>query len=390
MVIKKKLSLFFIVFLVLLCSAVISIYYSKIKKSTEVAPSTSVVQKSDIKENVKAIGEIYATELVSVGAQVSGQILKLHIKLGQSVKKGDLILEIDSKTQVDKLNTVKAELESAKADLAAKRMSLLTSEKNFIRKKKLFQAEAESQELVEQAENQLKQDEMAVQSAKLRLKQLQINVNTAQTELGYTQIRSPLTGTIVSLPVEAGQTINFAQTTPLIAVIANLEQMEVRMQIAEGDYTKLKPDMPVIFSTLANPAIKLKGQIKSIDPALTTLTKGTYDNKTENTDSAIYYYARMIVNNQDKMLSIGMTTQNEIIIKQKKNVLVIPKTAIFENGSQTIVSMYGPDKKITPRKIKTGISDFTQIEVVQGLKAGETVLTEFQDGENSESKGIDP
>ncbi|MGB8810055.1 MAG: efflux RND transporter periplasmic adaptor subunit [Acinetobacter calcoaceticus] len=390
MAIKKKLSLFFIVFLVLLLSVVIFIYYSKVKSSTEVTPSISIVKKSDIKETVKAVGAIYATELVAVGAQVSGQILKLHIKLGQSVKKGDLIVEIDSKTQVDKLNTSKAELESVKADLAAKRMALLTSEKNFIRKKKLFQAEAGSQELFEQAENQLKQDEMAVETAKLRLKQLQINVNTAQIELGYTQIRSPLTGTIVSLPVEAGQIINFAQTTPLIAVIANLEKMEVRMQIAEGDYTKLKPDMPVIFSTLANPTIKLRGAIKSIDPALTTLTKGTYDNKTENTDSAIYYYARMIVDNPDKMLTIGMTTQNEIIINQKKNVLAIPKTAIFENGNQTTVSVYGTDKKINPRKIKTGISDFTQIEVVEGLKVGESVLTEFQDSANSERKGIDP
>lgn len=390
MAIKKKLSLFFIVFLVLLLSVVIFIYYSKVKSSTEVTPSISIVKKSDIKETVKAVGAIYATELVAVGAQVSGQILKLHIKLGQSVKKGDLIVEIDSKTQVDKLNTSKAELESVKADLAAKRMALLTSEKNFIRKKKLFQAEAGSQELFEQAENQLKQDEMAVETAKLRLKQLQINVNTAQTELGYTQIRSPLTGTIVSLPVEAGQIINFAQTTPLIAVIANLEKMEVRMQIAEGDYTKLKPDMPVIFSTLANPTIKLRGAIKSIDPALTTLTKGTYDNKTENTDSAIYYYARMIVDNPDKMLTIGMTTQNEIIINQKKNVLAIPKTAIFENGNQTTVSVYGTDKKINTRKIKTGISDFTQIEVVEGLKVGESVLTEFQDSANPERKGIDP
>ncbi|QNX49071.1 biotin/lipoyl-binding protein [Acinetobacter seifertii] len=138
MAIKKKLSLFFIGLLVLLCSAAIFIYYSKIKSSTEVAPSLSVVQRSDIKENVKAIGEIYATELVSVGAQVSGQILKLHIKLGQSVKKGDLIVDIDSKTQVDKLNTVKAELESAKADLAAKRMSLLTAKRISFEKRNFF------------------------------------------------------------------------------------------------------------------------------------------------------------------------------------------------------------------------------------------------------------
>ncbi|WOE32387.1 MULTISPECIES: efflux RND transporter periplasmic adaptor subunit [unclassified Acinetobacter] len=363
-------------------------YYDQKKQANKIPPSTSLVQRHDITESVKAIGEVYATELVSVGAQVSGQILKLHVQLGQAVKKGDLLVEIDAKTQYDKLNMSKAELESAQADLVAKNMLLLTAEKSFIRKKTLYQVQAESKELLEQAENHLKQQEMAVQMAKLRIKQLQINVNTAKTELAYTQIKSPLTGTIVSLPIKEGQTINFAQTTPLIAVIANLQQMEVRMQIAEGDYTKLKPNMPVIFSTLANPDIKLNGKIISIDPALTALSKGIYDHKTENADVAVYYYARMIVKNPHHILSIGMTTQNEIILQQKKNILTIPKSAIFATSAdQALVAMYGENHKISLRKIKTGISNLNQIEVLDGLKAGESVLTDFQQEENLESKG---
>lgn len=381
----KKLIFFSIIILIILATLIF--YFLKYKKDQQVAPETITVQRGNITEVVKATGEVYATELVSVGAQVSGQVQKLYIKLGQEVEKGDLIAEIDSKTQLDKLNTAKAEIESAKADLAARKMALETSKKNYQRKLKLFQQDAGSKEELELAENQLKQDQSSVESTQFRLKRLQIDVNTAQTELGYTQIRSPLTGTVVSLPIEAGQTINFAQTTPLIAMIANLDKMEIRMQIAEGDYTKLKPNMGVRFSTLANPNIKHKGYVLSIDPALVTLTKGTYNEKGENANSAVYYYARMIVENTERVLSIGMTTQNDIVVNEKNNIITVPKTAIYDNDGEVSVSIYTKDKKIQNRKIKTGISDFNQIEVVQGLKEGEKILSEYQ-MDNVEKPGV--
>lgn len=381
----KKLIFFSIIILIILATLIF--YFLKYKKDQQVAPETITVQRGNITEVVKATGEVYATELVSVGAQVSGQVQKLYIKLGQEVEKGDLIAEIDSKTQLDKLNTAKAEIESSKADLAARKMALETSKKNYQRKLKLFQQDAGSKEELELAENQLKQDQSSVESTQFRLKRLQIDVNTAQTELGYTQIRSPLTGTVVSLPIEAGQTINFAQTTPLIAMIANLDKMEIRMQIAEGDYTKLKPNMGVRFSTLANPNVKHKGYVRSIDPALVTLTKGTYNEKGENANSAVYYYARMIVENTERVLSIGMTTQNDIVVNEKNNIITVPKTAIYDNDGEVSVSIYTKDKKIQNRKIKTGISDFNQIEVVQGLKEGEKILSEYQ-VDNVEKPGV--
>ena len=382
---KSKKLKFFLISLILLALVIAAyFFYQAQKKKPE--PATVEVTKGDITQIVKATGEIYASDIVSVGAQVSGQVQKLYIQLGQNVKKGDLIAEIDSTTQLDKLNTSKAELEAAKADLVAKRVSLQTLKQNYQRKLTLFKAEAGSREELEQANNQLKLAIADVESNEFRLKQLQINVNTAQTELGYTQIRSPLTGTVVSMPVEAGQTINFAQTTPLIATIANLEKMEIRMQVAEGDYTKLKQNMPVQFSTLADPNTKLEGVVKSIDPALTTLTKGTYDDKTENANAAVFYYARMMVDNPERKLIIGMTTQNDIIVNQKKNVLKIPKTTVIGYGSDATVYVYHQNQKPEQRKVVTGISDSNDIEIQSGLKLGEKVLAEAPD-ESAENSG---
>lgn len=365
---------------------VIVLYFFIFAKNSKIEPNTFEVKTGDITELVKATGEVYASEIVSVGAQVSGQVQKLYIRLGQPVKKDELIAEIDSTTQLDKLNTSKAQLESAKAELAAQKIALQTAQQDYQRKLTLYQAEAGSKEEMEQSKNALKQAQANVETKQFQIKQLQINVNTVQTELGYTQIRAPLSGTVVSLPVEAGQTINFAQTTPLIATIANLDKMEIRMQIAEGDYTKLKVGMPVRFSTLADPKIKLNGKIQKIDPALISLTKGTYDNKSENANSAVFYYARMTVDNKERKLSIGMTTQNDIIIHQKNNVIMIPKTTVMSENETSSVFVYTPNKKTEKRQVKTGVSDFNHIEIISGLKAGEKILMEFPDDSEKEAQ----
>jgi membrane fusion protein, macrolide-specific efflux system len=376
---RKKILIAIVVLLILL----ITLYFFVFNKKEVAEPTTQNVQRMDISEIVKATGEVYATEIVDVGAQVSGQVQKLYIKLGQDVKKGELLAEIDSTTQLNKLNNDKAELESTKASLVAKKITLKTAKQRYERKLKLYKSDAGSKEELEEAEDQYQQAVADVDSMVYKIKQLQISVNTAQTELGYTQIRSPLSGTIVSLPVEAGQTINFSQTTPLIAKIANLDRMEIRMQIAEGDYTKLKVGLPVKYSTLSDPNIKREDKVHSIDPALTTLTKGTYDSNNENANSAVFYYARMIVENLDRKLSIGMTTQNDVIIHRKNKVLAVPKSVVMGEGDQTTVYVYGANKKIETRKVKTGISDFNNIEIISGLKEGEKVVMELPEGEAS-------
>lgn len=374
---KRKLNKMIFMFPVILLAILLSgWWYFQSKQTQQLQPNTYTVSRGDIREVVKATGEVYASEIVSVGAQVSGQIKQLYIRLGQDVKKGELIAEIDSTTQLNQLENSKADLESAKAELAANQISLQTEQQNYQRKVKLYRADAEAKEEVERAINSLKRAQAMIATQQLKIKQLQNIVNTAQTELGYTQIRSPITGTVVSMPVEAGQTINFSQTTPLIATIANLEKMEIRMQVAEGDYTKLKTGMAVRFSTLADPKVNLEGTVQSIDPALVSLTKGTYNEKSENTNSAVFYYARMVVNNPQRKLSIGMTTQNEILINARKNVLTLPKVAVIQEDSTAWVYVYHHGKPAEKRKIHTGIADFNQIEVLSELKEGELILLE--------------
>lgn len=118
------------------------------------------------------------------------------------------------------------------------------------------------------------------------IKQTQITINTDETNLGYTKIRAPLNGTIVSVPVEEGQTVNANQTTPTIVQIANLGDMEIDIQISEGDITKVKPGMPVDYTILSEPNTIFHAKLDSIDPGLTTLTDGSYSKSSTSSSSS--------------------------------------------------------------------------------------------------------
>lgn len=99
-------------------------------------------------------------------------------------------------------------------------------------------------------------------------------MNTDEVNLGYTRITAPLDGTIVSVPVDEGQTVNANQTTPTIVQIADLDKMEIKIEISEGDITAVKPGMPITYTILSNPETEYNATLTSIDPGLTTLTDG--------------------------------------------------------------------------------------------------------------------
>lgn len=184
----------------------------------------------------------------------------------------------------------------------------------------------------------MEQTEDALASAKARIKELQssikqtqIAINTSETDLGYTRITAPINGTVVALVVEEGQTINANQTTPTVVQIANLSTMLNKMQIAEGDATKVQAGQNISFTILSEPDAPISATLDSIDPGLTTMSQGNYSKSTDTTSSAVYYYARATVPNDNGKLAIGMTTQNTIEIASASDVLVVPSIAIKIN-----------------------------------------------------------
>lgn len=359
-----------------------------LKPKNEINYLTEPVVRTSIAQTVSATGEISAAQLVDVGAQASGQIKKLHVTLGQQVKKGDLIAEIDSTSQLNNLNTNKAKLDTYQAQLVSAEIALRSADKKYKREQALWQEDATSREALEDAQDAFAAAKASVAELKSSIRQTQIAINTAEADLGYTRITAPMDGTVVAIPVEEGQTVNANQTTPTIVQVADLSTMLNKMQIAEGDVNKVKAGMKLSFTTLSQPDNVREATLESIDPGLTTMSQGSYTTSTDTTDSAIYYYARSLVPNEDNVLHIGMTTENTITINQAEKVLAVPKLAVKQRGGKQYVRVLGENNQPQEKEIITGLSDNMSTEVKSGLSEGENVIiSEAAAGETSNSVG---
>ncbi len=334
---------------------------------------TEPVKRQNIQKVVNATGEVRASELVTVGAQASGKIEKLYVTIGQQVKKGDMIAQIDSTTQQNDVDINKARLNSYQAQLAAAQVSLDVAKKQYDRTAALTKKNAASTEDLENAQNTYETAKSKVTELEASIKETEISLSTAETNLGYTKITSPLDGTVVSIPVKEGQTVNAAMNTPTIVQIADLSQMEILIEISEGDIGNIKPGVKVTYSVLANMTDVFETTLKSIDPGLTLLTNGEYTEVVEASE-AIYYYGRLLVPNPDGLLRIGMTTQNVIYVDSAENVLIVPVTAVKGDSDGKYVEVLNPQGVVVKVMVETGVSDGLNIEVKGALNENDEVV----------------
>ena len=352
-------------------------------KDEKVEFITKKAKKGSFSKKVDAAGEIFATELIDVGAQVSGQIKKLYVKLGDQVKKGDMIASIDSSTQQNSIDNKEAQLAIYKAQLESAKVALNIAKTQFDRENALFSKNATSKQEFESAKNTYSANSAKIKELEAQIKQTNIELSTAKINLGYTKITAPRDGTVVSVQVEEGQTVNANQTTPTIVNIADLSHVKMKMQIAEGDITKIKVGTPVEYSILSEPTKKFQTTVSSIDPGLTTLSDGSYGSSSSSkssysssssSSSAVYYYAQSIVDNKDGILRIGMTTQNELLIANVEDAIIVPSIGIKKDENGTFVYVL-KDGKPVKTAVKTGIKDNLDTQIISGINEGDEIIT---------------
>lgn len=352
-------------------------------KDEKVEFITKKAKKGSFSKKVDATGEIFATELIDVGAQVSGQIKKLYVKLGDQVKKGDMIASIDSSTQQNSIDNKEAQLAIYKAQFESAKVALNIAKTQFDRENALFSKNATSKQEFESAKNTYSANSAKIKELEAQIKQTNIELSTAKINLGYTKITAPRDGTVVSVQVEEGQTVNANQTTPTIVNIADLSRVKMKMQIAEGDITKIKVGTPVEYSILSEPTKKFQTTVSSIDPGLTTLSDGSYGSSSSSkssysssssSSSAVYYYAQSIVDNKDGILRIGMTTQNELLIANVEDAIIVPSIGIKKDENGTFVYVL-KDGKPVKTAVKTGIKDNLDTQIISGINEGDEIIT---------------
>ena len=372
----------FFILLGLLVAAGAAYYFFSSNSKQETTYLTESVTRGNVEKTVVASGSVESVNEVDVGAQASGKITKLYVKLGQEIKKGEMIADIDSTTQINTLNTKKAALVSYQAQLKAKKTAYDVALSSYNRLSKLYTQKATSLDSVNTAKSTLDNAKAEMEAIEANIKQAEIEVNTAETNVGYTKITAPMDGTVISVPVSEGQTVNANQTTPTIVTIADLSKMKIKPEISEGDITKVKAGagQEVSFTILSDSQTVYHSVIDSVDPANTTTSDSsststsTSSSSSSSTTSAIYYYANVLIDNPDRTLRIGMTTENNIKIANAKDVLLVSNMAIQKRDGKSFVNVLNDKNQPEPREVEIGVQNDFKTEIKSGLNEGEKVI----------------
>ena len=371
----KNLKLTLSIVLVIVLVAGASIYFYVKNSEPEVTFSTQPVVTGNIENTVLSNGVLYPYKMVNVGAQVSGQLQKIAVNLGDTIKQGDLIAQIDNLTQKNLLQEAQASLNNINAQYRAKQAQIHESNLAFERQAKMLKQKLSSQADYDIAEAALLVYKAELEQLLAEKEKALISVNNAEIDLGYTTISSPIDGTVIYVSVEEGQTVNTNQSTPSIIEVAQLDVMTVKAQISEADIINVQAGKKVYFSILGAPNKKFEGVLRSIEPGPTLLTGD--DSKLAIGDSdAIYYNALFDVENKQNLLRVGMTAQVSIVLGSAEEALLIPSqvlTSKSERNDQYRVSIL-VDGKIEKRKVEIGINNKVQAQVLSGLNEGDQVI----------------
>ena len=340
------------------------------------------VSRADLEDSVLASGTIDAIERVSVGAQATGQLKSLKVELGDRVKKGQLVAEIDDLTQQNELRNAEAALQTRRAERAAKVATLKQAELAFKRQRQMLAADASSREAYETAEATLAVTRAEIASMDAQIAQAEIQVDTAQVNLGYTRIVSPIDGMVVAVVTKEGQTVNSIQSAPTIIKVAQVDTMTIKAQISEADVTRVKPGLPVYFTILGEPDERYRATLRAVEPAPDSIQKedaasSLTSSSSTSTSAAVYYNGLFDVPNPDEKLRISMTAQVFIVLGEAKDAVVVPASALGKRGKdgRYEVRVVLDGNKTETRQVRIGMNNNVQAQVLEGLEVGERVVS---------------
>lgn len=334
-------------------------------------------RRGDVIETVLATGSLVGRNEVEVGAQVNGQIQKLYVKLGDKVKKGDMIAEIDPRTQINSLSSAKAELRIVQADKKQTEALLKMQEAEYNRQLKMRKGNATSDASLESAEASLAQTKAKLEACDAYIEKAKISVSTAETNLGYTKITAPRDGVVIGIVTEEGQTVVSTQSAPTIVKIADLDTMTVEAEISEADVVKVKAGMPAYFTILGMPGRKFISEFRAIEPATESESSSSSSaSSASSSTQAIYYNALLDVDNSEGILRKSMTAEVTIVLGESKNVLYLPIAVLNQNlgDNKYKVLVKGKDGKAEERVVTVGRKDNVNYEIVEGITENDEII----------------
>ncbi|WP_166219919.1 efflux RND transporter periplasmic adaptor subunit [Pseudomonas atagonensis] len=351
--------------------------------------ATVQVSRGDIESSVTALGTLQPRRYVDVGAQASGQIRKIHVEVGDVVKQGQLLVEIDPSTQKAKLDASQFSIENLKAQLQEQQAQHELAKQKYQRQQNLAAGGATREEDVQTARAELKATQARIDMFRAQIRQAEASLRSDQAELGYTRIYAPMEGTVVALDAREGQTLNAQQQTPLILRIAKLSPMTVWAEVSEADIGHVKPGMTAYFTTLSGGNRRWSSTVRQILPVppkpldQTSQGGGSPASSSKSGSARVVLYTVLLdVDNADNALMAEMTTQVFFVAHQAKNVLTAPVAALQGSAvaNRQTAQVVAANGQIQSREVQTGISDRLKVQILDGLNEGDHLLVGPADG----------
>lgn len=339
---------------------------------------TEVVARGRVTSTVTASGTLSPLKTVQVGSQVSGRIVELFADFNSQVKKGDVIARIDpSLLESDKARS-RANLKSARASLTKANADRDNAKLIYERTKQLVKDGVAAQQELEAAFTTWTSAKANAEAAGAAVAVANAAIETADTNLLYTTIVSPIDGVVISRDVSLGQTVAASLSAPTLFTIAeDLRAMEVHTSVAESDIGQLVPEMRVTFTVDAYPTDKFRGTVFQIRNSATTL------------QNVVTYDAVVRVENDELKLRPGMTASVTFIVEDKRDTLLVPNSALRFTPSDPKIAALAPTRAPGDgRKRRGGDEEDSKVEtkVLAETKMEETKVEEKADGAVMEGK----
>jgi len=382
----------------------------------------ATVQRGNLEDLVTATGTLQPRDYVDVGAQVSGQLEKIHVEIGSEVAAGDLLAEIDPTVLQSKVDATRAQLRNQRAQLMDREASLLLAQTQYQRQQNLMREDASTTEALQTAEATLRSAEAQLEVIKAQIEQTESNLRADEANLEYTRIYAPMAGTVVSITARQGQTLNANQSAPIILQIADLTTMTVQTQVSEADVGRLRLGMDVYFTTLGNPNRRWYGILQKIEPTPTV------------TNNVVLYNALFDVPNPERTLMTQMTAQVFFVVASAQDALMVPLSALTfttaappaerttgrrapadgetgqrpprrgpspsaatatDNAAAAVdrpatVRVMGDDGRLETRQVRVGASNRIYAQILDGLQEGERVVSGLEVGGSRENGRSSP
>ena len=373
-------------------AVVAAVMVAKGREGKGLEVQTSKVSRQEIVQKVNATGKIQPKTQIKISADVSAKIKRLGVAEGQWVEKGAFLVELDRERYLAAVESAEANVRAAQANATLVRQNLDRAQREFARSKELLSREIESQSEFDARQTAWQVEEARHKSAIEQVEQVRASLKQARDDLSKTTIYAPMSGTVSELNKEVGEIALGSQfQADVILVIADLSEMEAQVNVDENDIVSIRAGQAAEIQADALLAQPLKGRVAEISSSANTSASGTTEQKTE-------FEIKIGITNPPETLRPGMTASADIVTNTNPRALSVPLQCVALRTVDQLVrkgekrkdaeARFKPDRdgfvevvfiiesgKAVARQVKTGIQSDELIEILDGLKEGEEVVT---------------